>query len=70
MPLPAVSLLRYRRQFRAGTGAENQPFTRVTLPNGLAFKSVAGMAFRGTGRSDYGKLVERVRRILQDENGN
>ena len=34
------------------------------------FCSVAGMAFRGTGRSDYGKLVERVRRILQDENGN
>jgi transcriptional regulator with XRE-family HTH domain len=34
------------------------------------FCSVAGMAFRGTGRSDYAKLVERVRRILQEENGN
>lgn len=33
------------------------------------FCSVAGMAFRGTARPDYGKLVERVRRILQDENG-
>jgi HTH-type transcriptional regulator, competence development regulator len=34
------------------------------------FCSAAGVAFRGTGRSDYAKLVERVRRILQDENGN
>jgi transcriptional regulator with XRE-family HTH domain len=34
------------------------------------FCSVAGMAFRGSGRPDYAKLVERVRRILQEENGN
>jgi|BogFormECP12_OM2_1039638.scaffolds.fasta_scaffold64809_2 transcriptional regulator with XRE-family HTH domain len=34
------------------------------------FSSVAGVAFRGTGRPDYPKLVERVRRILQEENGN
>jgi hypothetical protein len=27
------------------------------------FKTVAGVAFRGTGRPDYLKLVERVRRI-------
>jgi transcriptional regulator with XRE-family HTH domain len=34
------------------------------------FSSVASVAFRGTGRPDYAKLVERVRRILQEENGN
>ena len=34
------------------------------------FSSMAGVAFRGTGRPDYPKLVERVRRILQEENGN
>jgi transcriptional regulator with XRE-family HTH domain len=34
------------------------------------FSSVAGVAFRGTGRPDYPKLVERVRRILREENGN
>jgi HTH-type transcriptional regulator, competence development regulator len=33
------------------------------------FSSVAGVAFRGTGRPDYPKLIERVRRILQEENG-
>jgi HTH-type transcriptional regulator, competence development regulator len=32
------------------------------------FTSVAGAAFRGT-RPDYQKLVERVRRILEEENG-
>lgn len=34
------------------------------------FSSVAGVAFRGTARPDYPKLVERVKRILQEENGN
>ena len=34
------------------------------------FCSVAGAAFRGTARPDYPKLIERVRRILQEENGN
>jgi transcriptional regulator with XRE-family HTH domain len=34
------------------------------------FSSVAGVTFRGTGRPNYPKLVERVRRILQEENGN
>src|SRR5216683_1200073 len=34
------------------------------------FSSVAGVAFRGTGRPDYPKLIERVRRILLEENGN
>jgi HTH-type transcriptional regulator, competence development regulator len=33
------------------------------------FTSAAGAAFRGTARPDYSKLIERVRRILQDENG-
>lgn len=32
------------------------------------FTSVAGAAFRGTARPDFPKLVERVRRILDDEN--
>jgi HTH-type transcriptional regulator, competence development regulator len=34
------------------------------------FRAVAGVAFRGTGRPDYPKLVERVRRIIQEEDGN
>lgn len=33
------------------------------------FCSVAGAAFRGTARPDYPKLIQRVRRILQEENG-
>jgi transcriptional regulator with XRE-family HTH domain len=33
------------------------------------FTSVAGAAFRGTARPDYPKLIERVRRILDEENG-
>ena len=33
------------------------------------FSSVAGVAFRGIGRPDYPKLIERMRRIMQEENG-
>jgi transcriptional regulator with XRE-family HTH domain len=33
------------------------------------FASAAGAAFRGTGRPDYLKLIERVRRILGEETG-
>lgn len=33
------------------------------------FTSVAGAAFRGNARPDYPKLIERVRRILGEENG-
>ena len=32
------------------------------------FSSVASAAFRGTARPDYRKLIERVRRILDEEN--
>jgi len=32
------------------------------------FAAAAGMAFRGAARSDYAKVIERVRRILSDEN--
>jgi transcriptional regulator with XRE-family HTH domain len=32
------------------------------------FASAAGAAFRGTGRPDFPKLIERVRRILGEEN--
>jgi transcriptional regulator with XRE-family HTH domain len=32
------------------------------------FTSVAGAAFRGAARPDYPKLIERVRRILNEEN--
>jgi transcriptional regulator with XRE-family HTH domain len=31
------------------------------------FASVAGAAFRGAGRPDYPRLIERVRKILNDE---
>lgn len=33
------------------------------------FTSAAGAAFRGPGRPDYPKLIERVRRILEEEDG-
>jgi len=33
------------------------------------FTGVAGAAFRGNARPDYPKLIERVRRILGEENG-
>jgi HTH-type transcriptional regulator, competence development regulator len=32
------------------------------------FCAAASMAYRGTGRPDYSKQIERIRRILQDEN--
>lgn len=31
------------------------------------FTSVAGAAFRGTGRPDYPRLIDRVRKILNEE---
>jgi len=34
------------------------------------FTSAAGAAFRGRGRPDYPKLIERVRRILDEEKSN
>ena len=34
------------------------------------FASAASAAFRGSARPDYAKLIERVRRILAEENGN
>jgi transcriptional regulator with XRE-family HTH domain len=34
------------------------------------FSTAAGVAYRGTGRPDYPTLVERVRRILKEEDGN
>ena len=34
------------------------------------FSAAAGMAFRGSGRPDHAKLIERIRRILKEENGN
>lgn len=33
------------------------------------FASAAGMVFRGTGRPDYATRIERVRRILREEDG-
>jgi transcriptional regulator with XRE-family HTH domain len=33
------------------------------------FVSAAGMAFRGTARPDYATRIERVRRILREEDG-
>lgn len=41
--------------------------TTITIEE---FSAAAGMAFRGTGRPDHAKLVERIRRILMEENGN
>lgn len=33
------------------------------------FSSAAGMAFRGPGRPDYSTRIQRVRRILRNEDG-
>ena len=33
------------------------------------FASAAGMVFRGAGRPDYATRIERVRRILREEDG-
>ena len=33
------------------------------------FTSAAGVAFRGHGRPDYRKLIERIRKILDEEKG-
>ena len=33
------------------------------------FTAVASTAFRGTARPDYAKQIERIRKILADENG-
>jgi transcriptional regulator with XRE-family HTH domain len=33
------------------------------------FAGAASMAFRGSGRPDYKKMVERVRRFLSEDNG-
>jgi HTH-type transcriptional regulator, competence development regulator len=33
------------------------------------FASAAGMVFRGAGRPDYATRIERVRRILKDDDG-
>jgi transcriptional regulator with XRE-family HTH domain len=33
------------------------------------FSAAAGMAFRGAGRPEYSRLIERIRRILKEENG-
>jgi HTH-type transcriptional regulator, competence development regulator len=33
------------------------------------FAAAAGAAFRGTARPDYAKLIERIRRILSEEDG-
>jgi HTH-type transcriptional regulator, competence development regulator len=41
--------------------------TTITIEE---FSAAAGMAFRGTGRPDPAKLIERIRRILKEENGN
>lgn len=34
------------------------------------FSTAAGMAYRGTGRPEYPKQIERIRRIFKEENGN
>jgi len=34
------------------------------------FSAAAGMAFRGAGRPEYPKLIERIRKIMKEEDGN
>ena len=65
-----ADVLRYLAQHpQVDPGLVEHAMTDPTL-NFEEFCAVAGMAFRGSGRSDYGNLVERVRRILREENGN
>lgn len=34
------------------------------------FSAAAGMTYRGTGRPEYSRQIERIRRIFTEENGN
>src|ERR1700688_4934809 len=65
-----ADVLRYLAQHpQVDPGLVEHAMTDPTL-NFEEFCAVAVMAFRGSGRSDYGNLVEGVRRILREENGN
>jgi transcriptional regulator with XRE-family HTH domain len=65
-----ADMLRYLAEHpHTDTGLVEHALTDATVTI-EEFSSVAGVSFRGTGRPDYPKLVERVRRILQEENGN
>lgn len=53
-------------------GTDASLVTHVLTDKGVSyeiFASAAGAVFRGTSRPDYAKLIERVRKILEDENG-
>ena len=69
-PKREVEMLRYlatHAQVDPGLVEHALTDTTITIEE---FSAAAGIAFRGTGRPDPAKLVERIRRILKEENGN
>lgn len=69
-PKREAEMLRYlatHTQVDSGLVEHALTDTTITIEE---FSAAAGMAFRGTGRPDHAKLVERIRRILKEENGN
>jgi len=69
-PKREAEILRYlaeHPQVDPGLVAHTLTDPTVTLEE---FCSVAGVAFRGTGRPEYPRLIERVRKILREESGN
>lgn len=66
-PRREADMLRYLAEHRDTDAAL---VTRVLDDPTVSFQifaAVAGAAFRGTARPDYGKLIERTRRILNEE---
>jgi hypothetical protein len=68
-PKREADMLRYlaaHTDTDAGFIAYVRQNTTVTFDE---FASAAGMVFRGAGRPDYATRIERVRRILKDDDG-
>src|ERR1039458_4798245 len=69
-PKREAEMLRYLATHpQVGPGLVEHALTDTTITI-EEFSAAAGIAFRGTGRPDPAKLVERIRRILKEENGN
>lgn len=64
-----AEMLRYLAQYRETDPALVKHVLGDPSVTFEIFASVAGAAFRGSTRPDYGKLIERTRRILSEENG-
>lgn len=67
-PKREADMLRYLAKHTETDAALVEEVLKDTTVTYEIFASVAGAAFRGTVRPDYRKLIERVRRILDEEN--